>query len=76
MRASKEAVQAEADRLIREFGERAYEQAKASIRLAMKRENLHMAAFLAAVAAEITSRKGDVIVGNVLNMPRIGQKPK
>jgi hypothetical protein len=53
----KAAVLAEADRLIREFGDEAYEQAATSARLALKKRNLQMSAFHAAVAGEIACRR-------------------
>ena len=53
----KAAVIAEADRLIREFGDEAYEQAATSARLALKKRNLQMSAFHAAVAGDIACRR-------------------
>jgi len=53
----KAAVIAEVDRLIREFGDEAYEQAATSARLALKMRNLQLSAFHAAVAGEIACRR-------------------
>ena len=50
---SRNVVKAEARRLIEEHGGEAYAKATTAVRLAMRRRNLKMSAFLAAVAGEV-----------------------
>jgi hypothetical protein len=55
---TREVVRVAAQRLLERYGNDAYDRACVAVRLAMRRRNVRMSAFLAAVAGEVARRTG------------------